>query len=96
MARIVVGVDGSEQSVAALRWAVPAGQRWGARVEAATACVHPVSAEGVSSYEGRSDARGASARDALGESLRHAFPDDPDRGGVERVVFLGGAAHPEA
>jgi nucleotide-binding universal stress UspA family protein len=39
--RIVVGVDGSDSSMAALQWAVEEARRWGASIDAVTAWEYP-------------------------------------------------------
>jgi nucleotide-binding universal stress UspA family protein len=89
VARIVVGVDGSEASIVALQWAVAEGRRWGASVEAARAWSYPVGEMGVYAPAVEPDVLEESAAAGLEEALRTAFPEDPDRGGVERVILTG-------
>lgn len=68
--RIVVGIDGSEQSKAALRWALGQARLTGASVDAVTAWRYPVS-YGLAVLPGELDMEGDSVKalaDAVGEA----------------------------
>ncbi len=87
--RIVVGVDGSESSKAALRWTIRQAKRTGASVDAVTAWRYPSGygwapvAEGID-FEG--EAKGV-LTEALGE-VSGLYPEVP----VRPVVAEGHAA----
>jgi len=69
--RIVVGVDGSPASVAALRWAVGQAHAVGAEVEAVTAWLHP-SAPGWSGHPDDGDFGAGIARKVLDNAVAEA------------------------
>ena len=72
--KIVVGVDGSEQSVAALRQADRLARLLGARIEAVTTWSYPVA---VSPYAMSADPSFEDiARDILDEALKDAYGSD--------------------
>jgi nucleotide-binding universal stress UspA family protein len=82
---IVVGVDGSESSRAALRWAVGQGRRTGGRVQAITAWEYP-SVFVIGPVLPFGDLASATAR-LLGESVRDATGlGSPDIEVLEHVV----------
>lgn len=92
MARIVVGVDGSGPSLAALRWAVDEGRRRGAAVEA----VHAWSYPAVTSVAGLVP-RPAAAHDDLAAEAQAVLDDPcdalgPEGAGVARVLQEGPVA----
>lgn len=91
MERIVVGVDGSAPSVAALRWALAEARTHGAVLEAVTTWEMPFAAAGEAGlYVGTwNEDLGAEAGRRLDEVI-----DALDAGGVEvrRVVEYGAAA----
>ncbi len=92
MDRIVVGVDGSEPSIEALRWAAVEGQRWDALVEAAIVVTYPVTPVGVLGPMIETAELEANAAAILDGSLRVAFPADPMRSRIHRDVLVGGPA----
>jgi nucleotide-binding universal stress UspA family protein len=72
--KIVVGVDGSEQSIAALRQADRLSRLLGARIEAVTTWSYPVA---VSPYAMSADPSFEDiARDTLDEALKDAYGSD--------------------
>lgn len=78
-ARIVVGVDGSPASVAALRWAVREAKRTGCTVEAVhvwTASPSPFDRFSTAQAGFRSEHD--AARDVLGDAVAQARDVDPD------------------
>ena len=85
---IVVGVDGSDESVAALRWAVDHAACVGARVRAVTAFTAPA-ANGTSAlgYVEEFEVAEAIAATHAGEAIARAGINGP----VERVVAAGPA-----
>src|SRR5579875_4007953 len=89
--RIVVGVDGSEPSVRALRWAVRQAQLTGAAVEAVIAWDFPQ----YYGYGWTPDAEEFDpqkiARTTLAETVEKAFPGEPPVTVVKQVA-QGGAA----
>jgi nucleotide-binding universal stress UspA family protein len=91
---IVVGVDGSDQSNAALRWALEESARRGARVEAVLTYFHepvfvPATLMGLNPYGERPQRHPAQELHATVELVRAAVPDAPD---VTEVVEVGDAA----
>ncbi|MER5267132.1 universal stress protein [Actinosynnema sp. NPDC002837] len=89
--RIVVGVDGSAASKAALAWAVRHAEEHGARVTAVSVCqVHPVPTNASPPLGTGPDAfRGLHER-----FLRDAVAEvGPEAEGVERLVPTGGPGH---
>ena len=82
--RIVVGVDGFEPSMAALRWAIHQARRTGAVVEAVTAWHIPVGtgwlpAADMPDYQ-------EDAFDVLAEAMAQMYVIDPDIEVCPRVV----------
>lgn len=91
---IVVGVDGSAQSNAALRWALTEAARRGARVEAVLTYYHdpvfvPATSMGLHPYGERPQRHPAQELHANVQLARAAVPDAPD---VAEVVDVGDAA----
>ena len=78
--RIVVGVDGSDHSVLALRWAVQQAERTGADVEVIACWQWPASAGGFLPYE-NFDMSGITRKAA--DAAVAAVVGDGDRTGVE-------------
>jgi nucleotide-binding universal stress UspA family protein len=91
MRRIVVGVDGSERSLLALRWAVDEARLRGAEVEAIHAWTYPV-VGGLPVTPVMVDLEGIErdARQVLDESVAKVDAGDV---AVEGVLVRGGAAH---
>lgn len=91
--RLVVGVDGSQESRAALRWAADQAVAHGARLEVVCAWELPFSGL-ATSYSpepvGLPDAQEVAGRaeEALDQTLREVLGDDPAVD-VERVVESG-------
>jgi nucleotide-binding universal stress UspA family protein len=92
MGRIVVGVDGSENSLVALRWALDEAQRSHATVQAVITWHYPYTGVGFVPYV---DASGLDdgARLTLEEALGTACPDDETRRSIERLVVQDSPAH---
>ncbi|MET8764888.1 universal stress protein [Lentzea sp. NPDC004782] len=91
---IVVGVDGSAQANAALRWALEESARRSARVEAVLTYFHepvfvPATLMGLNPYGDRPQRHPAEELHANVQSARAALPDAPD---VTEVVEVGDAA----
>ncbi|MFC3890796.1 universal stress protein [Lentzea rhizosphaerae] len=91
---IVVGVDGSGQSNAALRWALEESARRGARVEAVLTYFHepvfvPATLMGLNPYGERPQRHPAQELHANVELVRASLPDAPT---VTEVVEVGDAA----
>ncbi|MDX8034956.1 universal stress protein [Lentzea sp. BCCO 10_0856] len=91
---IVVGVDGSAQSTAALQWALEESTRRGARVEAVLAYYHepvfvPATSMGLHPYGERPQRHPAQELHANVQLARAALPNAPD---VTEVVEVGDAA----
>jgi nucleotide-binding universal stress UspA family protein len=86
---IVVGVDGSRHSVAALRWGAYQAATLGARLEAVTAWEYPASF-GWASVPGDWDPV-KDMEKVLRDAVREAFGDRPPAG-LELSVREGGAA----
>ena len=99
MGRVVVGVDGSEQSILALRWAMEeASVRQGWSVEAIITWTYPVMAtDGFSGGAGLIGLDPAvlaeGARQRLESAIQTACPDEPERQRIKRTVQEGGAGH---
>jgi nucleotide-binding universal stress UspA family protein len=74
--RIVVGVDGSDSSKAALRWAIGQAKLAGASVDAVTAWRYPAG-YGWTPVASESDVEGA-AKSALTEALAEVSGLDPE------------------
>lgn len=87
--RIVVGVDGSEHSQKALRWAAFLAATFGAKLEAVTAWEYPPG-YGWASVPPEWDP-GRDMENVLKETLRTVFGDHPPAGIVAQVRE-GGAA----
>lgn len=91
--RIVVGVDGSDGGVAALKWALHEAALRGASVDAVHAWEYPYVADvtGMAAYPvGRGDLEHV-ARQTLDRAVEKAGPA-PDGVPVARVLGHGGAA----
>ncbi|WP_209752609.1 MULTISPECIES: universal stress protein [unclassified Arthrobacter] len=89
--RIVVGVDGSAMSVAALRWAARIAPALDATITAVAAWHFPVDTGfGWSTPSGWDPEAGA--REVLKEALSAAFGDKPPQGLTQRTV-MGHAAY---
>ncbi|MGW4213612.1 universal stress protein [Lentzea sp. NPDC004789] len=91
---IVVGVDGSEQSNAALQWALKESARRGARVEAVLTYFHesafvPATLMGLNPYGERPQRHPAQELHANVQLACAAVPGAPD---VAEVVEVGDAA----
>lgn len=84
--RIVVGVDGSEPSLAALHWAVRQAKLTGAAVDAVTAWSYPAG-YGMAPVLDEYDFQDG-AKQGLADALRTVDPDVP----VRAVVLEGRAA----
>lgn len=82
--RIVVGVDGSEHSKSALRWALAQARLTGASVDAVTAWRYPVT-YGLAVLPGELDVEGDSVK-ALAEAVADAGGGTP---GVEIRQLVG-------
>jgi nucleotide-binding universal stress UspA family protein len=63
--RIVVGVDGSDLSLAALRWAIRQAKRTGATVDAVTVWHSPAACGGAPAADGATDFEGAAKKTVL-------------------------------
>ncbi|GGU50454.1 universal stress protein [Lentzea flava] len=91
---ILVGVDGSEQSGAALRWALKEAVRFGARVEAVLAyhqepAFVPATSMGLHPYGEQPHRHPARDLHRAVEQARAAVPGAPD---VAETVVVGDAA----
>lgn len=89
---IVVGVDGSDRSVVALRWAVALGEQTGHPVRAVH--VHQVSTVTIAGFDSVAVLPSLldedDAEQVLERSIVRAVPDDDDaRDRIERVVRTG-------
>ncbi|MFJ8962603.1 universal stress protein [Lentzea sp. NPDC102401] len=92
---ILVGVDGSAPSRAALRWALQESKRRGATVEALLAHQHepvfvPATSMALHPYGERPQRHPAEDLHAAVEQARATVPDAP---GVTETVVAGNAAH---
>jgi nucleotide-binding universal stress UspA family protein len=85
MGRIVVGVDGSENGLAALRWAIEEGRLRNASVEAVLAWHYPNTGVEFMPYTDASRFEDA-ARQTLDAALRTVCPDDATQPRVEQFV----------
>ncbi|WP_022901128.1 universal stress protein [Humibacter albus] len=84
-AKIIVGVDGSEQSIAALRHAARLGGLLGARIEVVTTWSYPIA---MSPYAMTTEPSFEEiARQALDESLKDAYGEDIPAGLTSVVQF---------
>lgn len=94
MGRIIVGVDGSEHSLEALRWAVKEATLRDGTVQAISAWTYPVmAADGLAGGAFISgldpETLAASARSNLETAVQAACPDEATRPKVELVVVEG-------
>ncbi len=94
MGRIVVGVDGSEHSLAALRWAMEEAALRNSTVLAISAWTYPVViADGMAggAYVGALDPNelATAARSNLDAAVTSAFPDPAARANIELMVVEG-------
>ena len=88
---VVVGVDGSEESVAALRWAADYAKATGATVQALIAWHYPDVAGGAPVGHAPPPIRHESEqriRDTLDQAVRQVYPD-PVAAGVQTRVAYG-------
>jgi nucleotide-binding universal stress UspA family protein len=94
MGRIVVGVDGSENSLLALRWALEEADLRGAPLEAVIAWQLPyVGDVGFGLVPGVSTSTlEESARETLEKALAAVCPEDQVRARIERTVVAANAA----
>lgn len=86
MGRIVVGVDGSEASIDALRWASQQAKLTGARLQAVISWIIPASYGVAFGGEDAIDWK-QNAQTALDEALTEALGDQA--GNVDRVIEQG-------
>jgi nucleotide-binding universal stress UspA family protein len=97
--RIVVGVDGSEPSKAALRWAVPIAEASGARIEAVIAWDYPSTFPGPVYIDWRPDIDAEKmVQDTLDEVFGSQRPPELKavvRRGPARNVLLDASAGAE-
>ena len=98
MGRIVVGVDGSEQSILALRWAMEEASLRQGSVEAMITWTYPVIA--TAGISGGAVAIGLDpavlaegARQSLESAIQTAYPDEAGRLRIKCTVLEGGAGH---
>lgn len=90
---IVVGVDGSDSSIRALRWALEEARQRDASVRAVLSWEMPAvvgDVMGGMTFDPSLLAEGAQAQ--LDEALAAACPDEAERARVERHVVLGSPA----
>jgi nucleotide-binding universal stress UspA family protein len=88
---VVVGVDGSEESVAALRWAAGYATAAGATVRALIVWHFPDVAGGAPAGHAPAPIRHESEqhiRDTLDQAVRQVYPD-PDTAGVQTRIAYG-------
>lgn len=90
MSRIVVGVDGSEGSIVALRWALDEAKLREATVDAVHTWEHPYVGElaGMAAYPVEGDELEHAARDVLTTSIERAGPTTAR---VEPILAYGSA-----
>ena len=96
MGRIVVGVDGSEHSRDALRWAAAQASTMHAELEAIICWHYPVlAADGFSGAVVPIDVEALkdNARQTLDRAIEAALPDDVSRAGIVRTVAEGSPGH---
>jgi len=96
MGRMVVGVDGSEPSARALRWALDEAARRGDTVEAVTVWHYPVlTADAMSgtSLAVDAEALAGNARTVLEDTLAGVVADEAARAAVVRIVAEGSPGH---
>lgn len=96
MGRIVVGVDGSEHSVRALRWAIAEAALRNDTVEAVISWSYPVTAAdgfgGATTFFDASELQD-SARQTLDTAIAEACPDADADAAIVRTVVEGSAGH---
>ena len=85
MGRIVVGVDGSENGLAALRWAIEEGQLRHASVEAVLAWQYPNTGVEFMPYTDAGQFEDT-AKQTLSAALRAVCPDEATQPLVEQLV----------
>jgi nucleotide-binding universal stress UspA family protein len=86
MGRIVVGVDGSENSLVALRWALEEAEHRHAIVEAVIAWQYPYTGVGFAPYVD-ADGLEEGASLTLQEALRVGCPDEAARERIQQLVI---------
>jgi nucleotide-binding universal stress UspA family protein len=94
--RIVVGVDSSHGSKAALRWALTQARLTGTTVEAVTAWQHPTMygySYGAIPFPSAGDSIAAIAEKALAETVADALGTQDEPVDVRTTVAEGPAAH---
>lgn len=94
MGRIVVGVDGSPNAMAALRWAIDEAEHRDATVEAVSVWQYPYSGDwGAALLTERDlEALAKHTAETLDEWIVEACPDERQRARVRPVVREGGPA----
>jgi nucleotide-binding universal stress UspA family protein len=92
MSRIVVGVDGSDNSIDALRWALDEAQRRHATLQAVAAWQFPYTGIGFAPSIGPAGLEDGAAA-ILEQALRLACPDDAARPPIEQLVVQDTPAH---
>lgn len=96
MGRIVVGVDGSEHGVDALRFALAEARAHGSTVEAVLAWTYPIMADaygGTAMAGVNPEVLVEGAKQALEQAIEAATDDPAERAAVQRKVVEGGAGH---
>ena len=86
MGRIVVGVDGSENSLVALHWALEEAEHRHAIVEAVIAWQYPYTGVGFAPYVD-ADGLEEGASLTLQEALRVGCPDEAVRERIQQLVI---------
>jgi nucleotide-binding universal stress UspA family protein len=94
MGRIVVGIDGSPGSAAALRWAIDEAACRGGEVEAVAVWQYPYSGDWGVALVTPADLEALESQTArmLDEAIAEACPDEDRRAEVKRTVVQGAPA----
>ncbi len=96
MGRIVVGVDGSQPSIDALRWALAEARSRHATLEAVITWSNPVMADaygGAAMIGFDAGALVEATTQTLEDAIKAACPDPDERVAIVRTVAEGGAGH---